>query len=68
MDKGKRRTKNLPVSVVTASFKRTRPPGFTIRAISASTSALCCIRLPGTSPERTTSKLDSLWDAEKRKW
>lgn len=55
-----------PDSVITSSFRRTRPPGLSIRASSASSSALCCAVLPGTMPERITSKLDSLWAAEKK--
>lgn len=55
-----------PDSVITGSFRSTRPPGLSIRAISANTSVVCCTVLPGTMPERITSKLDSLWAAAKK--
>lgn len=56
----------LPTAVSTGSLRNRRPPGRRIRAISARISALCRTALPGITPDKRMSKLDSLWAAEKK--
>lgn len=57
-------TISLPTAVSTGSFRKRHPPGRRTRAISAKTSALWRVVLPGITPDKITSKLDSLWAAE----
>lgn len=57
---------SLPTAVSTGSFRKRHPPGRRIRAISAKISALCRVALPGMTPDKITSKLDSLWAAAKK--
>lgn len=57
---------SLPTAVSTGSFRKRHPPGRRIRATSAKISALCTMLLPGITPDKTMSKLDSLWAAAKK--